>query len=810
MTETTDTKVNKLKINAVDLNSSNIQDIEEYLHNDEVLNVAFENAPISIALVDLQGNILRVNKTLPQIFGYSKKELTSMNFKELSLPDELEVNLKLMDEAIEGKRDSYQMEKRYKAKDGKIIWGLLKATLVRDNQGDPLFFIGQVQDISKQKQTELALKQGEEKFRLTFENAPIGKSLVSIDGRFKEVNTALCKVLGFTSQELKNKTFKDITHPDDMASSLDLASSLLSGEIDKIETEKRYISKNGKIVWALLKTVLMYDNKNKPQYFISQVVDITEQKRSEQALKESEEKYRKLIDFANDAIFLAEADTGILVEANEKAGELIGIPHDKIIGMHQMQLHPPEKADEYKRIFKEYVGKSKGVTPELLALHKSGRKIPIEISSTVINLGGKIYLQGIFRDITERKIARELSDALNKINAAINSTLNHNKIMEKVVVEAAKAMGCDASAIIEIRDDLLQINHSFGLPISKDMLISSKDIACSMRAVKENRVLIDDHTHDDDGNACCSLIHKYNISSKLSAPLSIKGKVLGVIDFYYLKKPVPFSRAQIDFAKKLASSMSLAIENARLYQTECNIANTLQEAVLNVPESISGLEFGHFYRSATETAKVGGDFYDIFEIDDKRIGITIGDVSGKGIKAASLTSVVKNTIRAYAYQRYSTAHIVKMTNSITIKQGDPAHFVTAFFGILDKETGILSYCSCGHPPSIIKRKSSTIELLKTSSSALGLIENNDFVEETAKLDKNDILILYTDGVTEARCLSKKGTNCGFYGENRLIDFIENEKNANSKTLAKKIFKSIMSCTGCVLTDDVVVCTLSLK
>ncbi|KKK86571.1 hypothetical protein LCGC14_2761910, partial [marine sediment metagenome] len=186
-----------------------------------------------------------------------------------------------------------------------------------------------------------------------------------------------------------------------------LRDEVLAGKRDGFELEKRYLRKDGSIIWGFLKATLIRDKKNKPLYFIGQVQDITDRKTAEQALKESEEKYHKLIDSANDAIFLAEADTGILVEANEKAAELIGIPRKNIIGMHQMQLHPPEKADEYKRIFKEYVGKAKGVTPELLVQHKSGRKTPVEISSTVINVGKKVYLQGIFRDITERRKAQQ-------------------------------------------------------------------------------------------------------------------------------------------------------------------------------------------------------------------------------------------------------------------------------------------------------------------------------------------------------------------------------------------------------------------
>ena len=156
--------------------------------------------------------------------------------------------------------------------------------------------------------------------------------------------------------------------------------------------------------------------------------DLTERKKAEESLKESEEKYRKLIETANDAIFIADAETGVILEANKKAGELLGMPIEKIIGMHQSQLHPKEEADHYRKIFLEKFQNGKEISEDIFIIHKDGHKIPVEISSSITELKGKRIAQGIFRDITERKYVDKLrfeNERLVYANKAKNDFLSN-------------------------------------------------------------------------------------------------------------------------------------------------------------------------------------------------------------------------------------------------------------------------------------------------------------------------------------------------------------------------------------------------
>ncbi len=213
-----------------------------------------------------------------------------------------------------------------------------------------------------------------------------------------------------------------------------------------------------------------------------------------------------------------------------------------------------------------------------------------------------------------------------------------------------------------------------------------------------------------------------SIRSTMVVPLVVKDVTIGCQTFSYHSNAIKFSPEQKDFAVKLGASLSLALENARLFSDQQAIASTLQEALLIVPETLPGIEIGHLYRSAAHAALVGGDFYDFFALQGDRIGIIIGDVSGKGLEAATLTSILKHTIKSYAFEGHSPGAIVSKTNILTMKETDSATFVTAFVGILDTQSGILTYCCAGHPPPIIKRQNGDIDLLDACCPSIGVLD----------------------------------------------------------------------------------------
>jgi diguanylate cyclase (GGDEF)-like protein/PAS domain S-box-containing protein len=139
-------------------------------------------------------------------------------------------------------------------------------------------------DVSEWVEAQRALKEAEERFRTAFEQAPIGMALVSLDGRYLRVNHSLCRITGYSEQELLASTFQDITHPEDLQADLELNRRLLAGEANAFQIEKRYVTASGGTVWARLSVSLFRNSAGEPAHFICQMEDVTERKAAEQRL----------------------------------------------------------------------------------------------------------------------------------------------------------------------------------------------------------------------------------------------------------------------------------------------------------------------------------------------------------------------------------------------------------------------------------------------------------------------------------------------------------------------------------------------
>ena len=246
---------------------------------------AFEEAPIGMALVALDGSFMRVNRALPELVGYDAEELLGLTFQDITHPDDLEADLELVRQVIAGERRTYRMEKRYIRADNEQVWVNLSVSMVRDDAGKPLYFVSQIEDVTERRRNQDALREAEDRFRSAFEEAPIGMAMNSIDGRFLKVNKALCEITGYSREQLEATTNRSITHPDDLARSERGYEEVISGRASHYRTEKRYIHSHGHVVPVDLSATVVRDGDGEPIHVLTQVQDITERKRFEGQLQ---------------------------------------------------------------------------------------------------------------------------------------------------------------------------------------------------------------------------------------------------------------------------------------------------------------------------------------------------------------------------------------------------------------------------------------------------------------------------------------------------------------------------------------------
>ena len=184
--------------------------------------------------------------------------------------------------------------------------------------------------IIERRVAEEGLRESEAQFRSLFEQAAMGIVHVASNGKFLRVNKRFCEITGYTEQEILERAYQDITYPDDLYAQNEARKKVLDGETSSYRIEKRYIRKDGTIIWGNLTAgVLIRKPGGEPNYFVSVLEDITERKQAEEELRETEERYRAVFEQAADSIVVVDGDTGEIIEFNDSAHENLGYTREE-------------------------------------------------------------------------------------------------------------------------------------------------------------------------------------------------------------------------------------------------------------------------------------------------------------------------------------------------------------------------------------------------------------------------------------------------------------------------------------------------
>lgn len=324
--------------------------------------------------------------------------------------------------------------------DGRRIWISTMGLPITDD-GKIVAVYGHIMDITERKAAEEALRISEERMSSAFTYAAIGMAFVGTDGRWLRINPAVSQFLGYAEDELLSKTFQDITHPDDLEKDLEFVRNMLAGEIATYQMEKRYIHKAGRIVWALLSVSLVRDQKGYPLHFISQIQDITQRKRAEEALRSASHYTRNLIETSLDPLVTINAD-GKITDVNEATENVTGVNRTGLVGSDFADYFTePELARKgYQKAFTE----GSVVDYPLVIRHTSGARTDVLYNASVYrNEYGEV--SGVFaaaRDITEQKrVERALRETVEQLRLALDQI----KTLRGIV---PICMGCK-----KVRDD---------------------------------------------------------------------------------------------------------------------------------------------------------------------------------------------------------------------------------------------------------------------------------------------------------------------------------------------------------------------
>ena len=288
------------------------------------LEGVFENIIDAYVVMELSGDVIKMNQAAVDLLGYNIEE-EPVNLVKLVKKEYLNYTLETYKELIiHGKFNNYKAVVITKNNEEKIVQ--INASVIYNSNGDPIAAQGIARDITEEMQLRKLIDEQKQQLDIIFKNSPIGVSLSkNLESGLIMVNQAMCDILGYSREEFKNMQVQDLTHPEDIEESRILREKMFKGEIDSFKTEKRYIRKDGDTVWAKTSVTRVQGLKGETDFMVATVEDITDQKRANTKLQESENRMATLIMNLQTGILL-EDETRHISLTNQKFCDMFGIP----------------------------------------------------------------------------------------------------------------------------------------------------------------------------------------------------------------------------------------------------------------------------------------------------------------------------------------------------------------------------------------------------------------------------------------------------------------------------------------------------
>jgi PAS domain S-box-containing protein len=375
----------------------------------------FHQAPIGYLALNAIGQVLEANQTFCRMIGRDRAQVLNCAFTDFVVPIDRQAFLARY-RAYYHAPQSKHVELRLLRGNGEPIDVVLEGVRVSLPIGQPsqdsLPLLLTISDNAERKRAEVALRQSEERFRRTFDLSPVGAVMVGLDRRFIRCNEAFCRFTGYQEEELIGKSFLEITHPEDVHIGVQEIQALMAGEIELAKVEKRYLHKDGRVVWGETTIRMLPNPCGQEQYFIPIVLDITARKEAVNALQASEERFRGLV--TNAPIAITVIQRGKYVYANPTSLRMLGYDEAELQGKDALcAIHPDCLELAHARLMRVQQGAT-NPPAEIVVLRKDGTALATESSTVPIEYHGDKAVLVIASDVTERKRAEDARQRLEQ------------------------------------------------------------------------------------------------------------------------------------------------------------------------------------------------------------------------------------------------------------------------------------------------------------------------------------------------------------------------------------------------------------
>jgi len=531
--------------------------------------------------VDENGIVTYISPAVEDLTGYGVESVIGEPFDRFMHAEDRQRARERFADIAQG--DEEVNEYRILTRRGRVRW-ISAHSRPSFSQGEFRGVRGILTDVTERREVEEALRASEARFRATFEDAAIGMAVVDMDGRLRESNAALQEILGYSAGELRGTRFVELTHPDDVSTDTRRFQELMTGERDAYRIEKRYICKEGSVIWGRLTGSLVRDAAGEPEFAVGMLEDVTERKKMEKDLRESEERYRTVFETTGTATIIIEPDMTISL-VNAEAVRLSGYSREDIEGkMKWIDFVAPEDRErmrEYSRLRL----RNPDAAPAQYEFHLIDYDGDVkDILLTINTIPGTRKSVASLLDISARKRTEEeirrhskQIEALLEIDRAISSTLDLDQVLDLVLGKLDEVLPFDSASIFLLSDGTAELVAAKGHPDPRGALETAFEVEHDLLARRmldrEQPLILADAQADERFRERGGSGY---VRSWIGVPLVVGGAPVGLMTIDHRKAGIydETSAAQLQmFARQAA----VAIDNAQLFeQAQCEIAQRKQ------------------------------------------------------------------------------------------------------------------------------------------------------------------------------------------------------------------------------------------
>lgn len=422
-------------------------------------------------------------------------------------------------------------------------------------------------------------------------------------------------------------------------------------------------------------------------------------------------------------------------------------------------------------------------------------------------------LQALQQENQRLKRAVEELSFLNYLARAIGASTNLQEIMQTIIQRSLHAIHAEQGVITLVEANAAEPTRT----LVREMASSSDN-----QPFRPNQVLmgwmhrykapllLNDPRHDE---RFIGVKWDDAVVSLVCVPLLVKAELKGVLTIYNKKDGKGFTEDDHRLLAIIAAQSAQVIENARLYEGEQKLLLMQQEIRLAakiqldlLPKAAPSIPDYDLAGQSIPAQSVGGDYFDYIPIDENRLALCLGDVTGKGLPASLLMANLQATIRGQTLAEANAKTCLSRANKLLCLSTDKCNFVTFFYALLNHQTHQLTYANAGHNPPLLFAADGTHRLLERHGLVLGVRDNISYEEETLILQTGDLLLIYSDGIVEAMNSWQEE-----FGEDRLIALVRQNREKNAAALAESIVNAVKQHAGrAAQSDDITLMVIKMN